>query len=90
MQKNIANKKLKESKDSKSNNKQQEEEDMQLNIVGDVTRSKKEEAESDSDSEEEDRKNVKSDSLNTLHESEHQDIFDSEATFKSIGVSFSF
>lgn len=89
MQKNIANKNSKEDKDRKISMKEEEEDDMQLNIVGNLPKNKKEEAESDdSDSEEEDRKNIKNDNLNVLKDSEHQDIFDSEATFKSIGVSW--
>ena len=89
MQKNIANKNSKENRDKKAI-KTEEEDDMQLNIIGNLPKNTKEEVESDSDSEEEDTKNVKSDKLNVLNDSEHQDVFDSEATFKSIGVIFLF
>lgn len=87
MQKNIANKNSKENKDIKAN-KKEEEDDMQLNIIGNIPNKVKEEVESESDSEEEDIKNIKSENLNVLNDPEHQDIFDSESTFKSIGVSF--
>ncbi len=87
MKKNIANKISKENKDVIAN-KKEEDDDMQLNIIGNIPKKAKEEVESDSDSEEEDLKNVKVENLNVLNDSEQQDIFDSEATFKSIGVSF--
>ncbi len=86
MQKNIANKNSKENKDKKAHKR--EEDDMQLNIIGNVPKNTNEEIESDSDSDEENRKNIISDNLNNLIDSEQQDIFDSDATFKSIGVSF--
>ena len=86
MQKNIANKNSKENKVKKVN-KTEQEDDMQLNIIANVPKNNKETIESDSDSEEDETKNIKNDNLNVLNE-EHQDIFDSEATFKSIGVSF--
>jgi len=87
MQKNIANKNSKENKVKKVN-KTEQEDDMQLNIIANVPKNNKETIESDSDSEEDEtKKNIKNENLNVLNE-EHQDIFDSEATFKSIGVSF--
>ncbi len=59
---------------------------MQLNINSNTPKNKKEISESDSDSEDENIKTIKNENLNVLNDSEHQDVFDSDATFKTIGV----
>lgn len=89
MQKNIVNK-SKERNFKKIVKNQVEEEDMQLNVIGNVSENIKENSEIESDSEEEDLEIIKTQNLQASNESYNQDIFDSESTFKSIGVNYIF
>lgn len=87
MQKNIENKKhLKEKIQQKKVQKEKEDDDMQLNTVAKVPINKNQESESESDSEDENIEKIKNENLNALNELGNQDIFDSNATFKTIGV----
>jgi len=85
MQKNIDNK-SKERNLQKKKKDQVEEEDIQLNVVENDSYNLKNNFEIESDNGSEDLNGIIKQNLQASNESYNQDIFDSEATFKSIGV----
>lgn len=90
MQKNIPNKSSQKVLSDKKASKPKEEDDIQLNLISKPEKTVESDSSEESDDEEQNSNKFKADNLGTYNENENQDIFDSNNTFKSIGVNKNF